>query len=1698
MTSPEALLTASSEQNLAALRRALRRSQAFSLFLVLADGPARSEVRSRLAAWSGKDGVPELRFFPEGELGARAVLGAVESPPATPLSGAVIVDGDTLVEQELPVHALNVARDVLGRLVAGPLVILLTPRREVELSRLAPDLFAVRRAAYELETEPVSPRSAPQSPCGGPGASPEAAALFALEQRPEPPPPEALANAWLRHAAAQIERAASGERGSSWADALDATAQVERLARPLGYHDATSAALRLRSRIQRDTDHLPEAEAAADEALALAEEHLGDSSRAAALDEVAANQEARGALAEALRTRNDRQIPLLERLGDARALAEARGKVAGILQAQGEIDRAITLLRDSVVPTFERLADTPRSEAAMRRIAELLEARGDVEEGLRVRVAAAAATSPYPGLDAYNEDRADDFFGREAEIEDVIARLNEGRPPRRWLHIDGASGAGKSSFARAALLPAVRAGRLAHRPKRWITTVFRPGLDPVDSLCAALRKAADPPLAADRSAAELAADLRGSRAALAELLRAKVPPGYGFLLLADQLEEAFTLARIGAPAQSRLDGLLAAALDADDVPLLLVTTMRSDFLARMPELPLLEERLSRSAARYYLGPMSEAGLRAAIERPAQRAGLSLEPGLTDRILREAGTYPGTLPLVAHVLQGLYATGDGHRLTLQAYEKLGGAGGALARSADALVMGLGPEDQRRARSILLRLVKIGRGNDDTRRTATRAEVLAAAGGGPEAERVLARLSGGAEGGKAGEAPVRLVVVSEERGSGGVERVDLVHEALIQRWDTLRAWLRVERRALELRDDVEEATRIWKSSGSPEDGLPKGAVLGRFGTVDRAALGEDALGFLEAAKKAEQARRAREEEERKASVRQARRRWLTRLLGLSAVPLVVGLALLIWQLREQAKRDEASLREKDALLAEANAAAELERDPGKALAWIAEAARLRGGFSGEPEASYQEHWLLAQAAWRAGVGWVAAEHAGQVYSVAFAPPELAWMGATGELECPDCWPHRKLLFSAGQDGKVRVVDLERGGPAVELPGGSKDALLNMALSPDGQWVAAGGAEGVVHVWEIPSGQARELAPSDKTGVSSLAVSADGSLLAAGYAGGSITVWDTRTWKPAHIFTPHKAGVVQLTFPPDPWDGLLSVDVAGRVLLNHLTPAGSDTSLVPTNRRPADGYHIAFSPDGSVLGAAVGRQVALFSRRGTPVPDEAPAELGKPIDAGALGVSRFTLHRDAGEDLVVLGTTEGEVSLWARSSIDTARKDWRRARRLHTHETVVRHVSFSRDGAQVLSAGDDGRLFLGDTISLTKRIFLGHKGVTPAAALSADGRYGASAGADGRVRVWATADGAGYALRASDFARVLAAPTPEVRVAAALANGQVEVWDHLVPLPVHALDSSGGTAQGLCLSADGQVTAGTSEGKLIHWTRDGVRDDQRATDQAFGDLVCLENGDILAGGSDSIRRWRAGARSPEVLAQHPDTWELGRTPDGWVFSGSRDGTAALWDPTAQRPLATMKLPSPLSDIAALGPRSAALTLASGEVLLWDTGTGHTRALGPPDPSGASCLAASADGTLVASGSRRGEVSLRWVASGLSRPIGAHWASVYTIIFSADGRFLVSGGGDSTVRVWPLPPTDRAAFHAWLEPRIPWEIRDGQPVRRDLPPDLAALAAPEPPRPSDACVDICRLKHEEGDLPDGETLETCVLRKVYAACRD
>jgi AAA ATPase domain len=380
--------------------------------------------------------------------------------------------------------------------------------------------------------------------------------------------------------------------------------------------------------------------------------------------------------------------------------------------------------------------------------------------------------SPFPGLEAFTERDSAVFFGRDAEITELLDRLHPVVAARanRLVAVVGPSGAGKSSLVQAGVV-----ARLRQRRSGWIVVPpVVPGDHPLSSLARSLA-AAYPghPAVDDVQAARFADELRAAHGR----------PSAPVLLIVDQAEELITLS--GPAERDTFLGLLASALDADP-RLWIIMVMRSEFLTAF--LGTEQARLFRDPVA--VGALGHAALVEVIEQPARRAGLSFDPPtLPQRMAADAGG-GDALPLLAYALQELcLAAGPGGALTADAYQRIGGVAGVLTRQADKVAAELGGAAGP-VLSTLLTFVTIGE-NEPTRRRVRRSALTGTQWRVAEAF-IVARL---------------LTIAAE----GDDAILEVAHEALFSSWAPLRQAIEACTDQLRWRADLERWAKDWESSG-----------------------------------------------------------------------------------------------------------------------------------------------------------------------------------------------------------------------------------------------------------------------------------------------------------------------------------------------------------------------------------------------------------------------------------------------------------------------------------------------------------------------------------------------------------------------------------------------------------------------------------------------------------------------------------------------------------------------------------------------------------------------------------------------------------------------------------------------------------------------------------------------------------------------
>ena len=372
-----------------------------------------------------------------------------------------------------------------------------------------------------------------------------------------------------------------------------------------------------------------------------------------------------------------------------------------------------------------------------------------------------AHACPYKGLASFEAEDEAFFCGRDRQIDDLVARL----AVTRFVAVVGPSGSGKSSLVRAGLVPALRRGALPGSAE-WETVIVAPG---------------------DSTAVERVV-VRG-------------PPKHGsrsrVTVIVDHLEELFTGGR-DEEVQVDFLGTLARAATTPGGSATVVVAFRGDFYDRFAAFPAFARLLAES--QLLVGPMTDDEVHAAIEEPARRAALTLEPGLADAIAADVAGQPGALPLLSTALLQTWVRRRGNVLTHAGYHDTGGVGGAVARLAEDTYLQFTPDEQRACRLLMLRLAEPGEGSDDVRRRVPLAEL-----------------------GETGETEVLQTLVARRLVTTGDGTAEVTHEALLREWPRLARWLEEDRDGRRLHHRVAAAAVEWNTADRDPAELYRGTRL-----------------------------------------------------------------------------------------------------------------------------------------------------------------------------------------------------------------------------------------------------------------------------------------------------------------------------------------------------------------------------------------------------------------------------------------------------------------------------------------------------------------------------------------------------------------------------------------------------------------------------------------------------------------------------------------------------------------------------------------------------------------------------------------------------------------------------------------------------------------------------------------------------------
>jgi WD40 repeat protein/DNA-binding SARP family transcriptional activator/energy-coupling factor transporter ATP-binding protein EcfA2 len=1030
---------------------------------------------------------------------------------------------------------------------------------------------------------------------------------------------------------------------------------------------------------------------------------------------------------------------------------------------------------------------------------------------------------PFKGLASFEVADAPYFFGRERLVAELVARL-VGAP---LLGVVGPSGSGKSSVLRAGLLPAL-AGGVLPGSEHWPQIVIRPG---------------DRPL---RELSDAAADLDGDRR---------------FVLAVDQFEETFTACR-DEQERSAFIAELAQMSRVGDGAGIVVLAVRADYYGRCAAYPHLSNLLATNHV--LVGPMRRDELRRAVEWPARRVGLRVEPELVDALVADVEHEVGGLPLLSTALLELWQQRDGRRLRHAAYEHSGAVRGAVARLAEDAFSQLDDARQIVARTVVMPLVGLGADGAVERRRVPLAQFATEQS--EDVARVLALFT-----------DRRLLTVS----AGTVE---VAHEALLREWPRLRGWIEEDREGLRIQRNLTSAVQEWDRLDRDEGALYRGVRLTetmQWRARRDGPLSEPEQEFLLASEASGVRERA---------TRRRRMRLTAAALATLAAAVVAIIVAVLFAGRERDLAASRDLATKSLSL--------IATDPGLALAIAFEALR-RSDTEQAQNAARQA--TLAHRATR-----VIAAHKGLAFGVSPSPDGrlVATAGGDRTVRIWSVSSGRRVAEIRGYRDEVRAVSFSRDGRriasaahdgeiAVASVSGARrkvivrllrgDHATSIDFGADGRTLAIGTYGGRVALIRLSDGAVRDLSQGSAA-APIIAVGFDRnarSVVSAG-ADGFARIWEVSGGRPLELPHPGKNPIVSAaSFSPD-GARVATADFSGAV---RLWDAGNGRRVMRIQISEQPLVSMRFSGDGRrIVTAAFDGVVRVISVRERAVLAELKGHHG-PAHADFVPGS---------DTLVSVGEEDGTLRTWSAPATRIATRPGRVPR-------------FSRDGGLVVSGDDAGPIHLWNPATGDDRELAGHKEVSYPQ-FSPDGTQIVSASHDETVRLWDVKTGRYRgvpALAGSKFATAIDASRQRIAIGGA------------TPLVIQAPDGSArlrlrghrGYVNSLVFSPDSEhLLTGSDDGTARVWSaRSGaLQRTLRGHDGIVRGVSYSADGESIAtAGSDgTVRVWPANGGDAVILVGHQgpvNTASFDGRGDRLVSAGD-DGTIRVWNAAGGDALAVL----------------------------------------------------------------------------------------------------------------------------------------------------------------------------------------------------
>ncbi|MBX3739993.1 MAG: TIR domain-containing protein [Akkermansiaceae bacterium] len=392
------------------------------------------------------------------------------------------------------------------------------------------------------------------------------------------------------------------------------------------------------------------------------------------------------------------------------------------------------------------------------------------------------------------------------------------------------------------------------------------------------------------------------------------------------------------------------------------------------------------------------------------------------------------------------------------------------------------------------------------------------------------------------------------------------------------------------------------------------------------------------------------------------------------------------------------------------------------------------------------------------------------------------------------------------------------------------------------------------------------------------------------------------------------------------------------------------------------------------------------------------------------------------VVTASIDGTARIWDAASGKPIGEPLR-------HESMVASASFSPDGSRIVTASLDKSARIWDAAS-GKPISepLKHEDFVTSASFSPDGSRVVTASFDKTARIWDPTSGQpiGGSLN-HEYSVSSASFSPDgSRILLTDHNGNTaRIWDAASGKPISELLRHEYPVTGASFNPDGShvVTASLDQDVLILDAASGETISEPIWHEYSVNSASFnpDGSRVVTASLDKTARiWDTASGKPisEPLSHEDSVNSASFSPDGSrVVTASLDRTARIWDAASGKPIGEPLRHKDSVTSAYFSPDGSRVVTASpdGTAQIWDAASG--KPIGEPLRHKDSVTSAyfSPDGSRVVTASPDGTAHIWNVASG--KPIGEplkHEYSVNSASFSPDGSRVITASLDRTARIW------------------------------------------------------------------------------------